>query len=49
MTGNTGEKKGKEIIYQDYQLPEVALSVTEKLELFTAGTEMKENTDNFGN
>ena len=50
---NRGEK-GKEIIYQDlsmsdFLLPEAALSVTEKLELFAARTEMNENPYNFGN
>ena len=33
----------------DYLLPEAALSVTEKLELFAARTEMNENPYNFGN
>ena len=33
----------------DYLLPEAALSVTEKLELFAARTEMNENPCNFGN
>ena len=47
-----GEKR-KEIIYQDllmsyYLLPEAALSVTEKLELFAARTEMNENPYNYG-
>ena len=47
-------EKGREIIYQDismadYLLPEATLSVTEKLELFAARTEMNENSYNYGN
>ena len=46
-------EKGREIIYQDismadYLLPEATLSVTEKLELFAARTEMNENPYNYG-
>ena len=33
----------------DYLLPETALSITEKLELFAARTEMNENPYNFRN
>ena len=44
----------KDIIYQDlsmsdYLLPETALSITEKLGLFAAKTEMNENPYNFRN
>ena len=47
-------EKGQEIIYKDismadYLLPEATLSVTEKLELFAARTEMNENPYNYGN